>query len=152
VPIKRIFMAGIGVFLCSTLNICLAKEVAKTEEKSDLAKLYEKIDKHYKTVEELSGYYKYNDSDWDTISGASDNIIKLSRIIINKFSRPEDIKYEELNKAMLKEAEKMHAVAENKYEEGALEDIQWQVRKLQQTCAVCHKHLGIQVNSSDKKD
>jgi len=33
--------------------------------------------------------------------------------------------------------------AHNKDDDGALEDAQWQVRKLKQTCAVCHKHLGI---------
>ena len=37
----------------------------------------------------------------------------------------------------------MHEVANNKDEQGALEDAQWQVRKLKQTCAVCHKHYGL---------
>jgi len=44
---------------------------------------------------------------------------------------------------MLVEAEKMYEVTNNKSEKGALEDAQWQVRRLRQTCAVCHKHLGI---------
>jgi hypothetical protein len=44
---------------------------------------------------------------------------------------------------MLTEAEKMLEVTSHKNERGALEDAQWQVRRLRQTCAVCHKHLGI---------
>ena len=56
---------------------------------------------------------------------------------------PDDKKYQDLNKTMLAESEKMSDVVGHKDEQGALEDAQWQVRRLRHTCAVCHKHLGI---------
>ena len=39
----------------------------------------------------------------------------------------------------------MADVARNKDKDGALEDQQWQVRRLRQTCALCHKHLEIHI-------
>lgn len=135
--------AGLAIFLGITVY-GFAEEPPKGEkEKSELAKLMSEIDKHYKATEQISGYYKYSGNDWKVIAEASDNMIKLTKIVISKFSRPDDKKYQDLNKQMLAEAEKMFEVTNRKDEQGALEDAQWQVRRLRQTCAVCHKHLGI---------
>ena len=142
---RKTFLVGLIVGIYDMMTSSFAEDKpGKEKEKCELSKLYEEIDKHYKAVEELSGYYEYNNSDWNVIFKSSDSIVKLSKIIIRKFSRPDDQKYEELNKSMLAEAEKMNEVAKHKDEQGALEDTQWHVRKLKQTCAVCHKHLGVQ--------
>jgi hypothetical protein len=62
-----------------------------------------------------------------------------------KFARPDDLRYEKQNELMQVEAEKMVKIAKNKDADGALEDQQWQVRRLRQTCALCHKHLKIHI-------
>lgn len=130
--------------MCMTATQGFAEETPKGEkEKSELAKIMGEIDKNYKTVEAISGYYKYSNNDWRAIFESSTNIVKLTKIVISKFSRPDDKKYQDLNKTMLAEAEKMLEVVNHKEEQGALEDAQWQVRRLRQTCALCHKHLGI---------
>lgn len=130
--------------LWSIVTCGFAEEAPKGEqEKSELAKIMDEIDKNYKLVERISGYYKYSDNDWKDIAAASSNIIQLTKTVISKFPRPDDRKYQELNKTMLSETEKMLEVVKRKNEQGALEDAQWQVRRLRQTCAVCHKHLGI---------
>src|SRR5574341_1240345 len=111
-----------------------AEEAPKKEkEKSELAKVMDEIDKYYKAVEQISGYYKYSANDWQVISESSSNIIQLSKTVISKFARPDDKKYQELNKTMLAEDEKMYEVVSHKDEKGALEDAQWQVRRLRQT-------------------
>ncbi|OOP57529.1 MAG: hypothetical protein AYP45_03025 [Candidatus Brocadia carolinensis] len=140
---KNIFVFFITV-ICMFTTYGFAEEKPKGEkEKSELAKLMGEIDKNYKAVEQISGYYKYSDNDWGVIAEASANIIQLTKIVISKFPRPDDKKYQDLNKLMLSETEKMLEVTSRKDEKGALEDAQWQVRRLRQTCAVCHKHLGI---------
>ncbi|MCF6156975.1 MAG: hypothetical protein E3K32_00055 [wastewater metagenome] len=145
---KRFFLVGIMI-VASMWNVAVysfAEEPPKEEkEKSELAKLMGDIDKNYKAVEVISGYYKYTDEDWNNIEKASTNIIQLTKTVIKKFSRPDDRKYQDLNKMMLTEAEKMLEVVGHKNEEGSLEDAQWQVRRLRQTCALCHKHLGIHI-------
>lgn len=143
---RKTFLGGLIVGICMIVTQGFAEETPKTEkEKTELAKIMGEIDKSYKAVEQISGYYKYTNSDWEVISEASTNIIKLTKIVISKFSRPDDKKYQDLNKMMLSEAEKMLEVTNHKDEKGALEDAQWQVRRLRQTCAVCHKHLGIHI-------
>lgn len=132
--------------ICGISVSGVAEEAPKAEkEKSELAKIMSEIDKNYKAVEQISGYYKYTAHDWEIVSESSANIVNLTKTIISKFSRPDDRKYQELNKTMLAEAEKMLEVAKNSNQQGALEDAQWQVRRLRQTCAVCHKHLGIHI-------
>lgn len=119
---------------------------AKPEkEKSELAKLMEDIDKNYKVVEEMSGWYKYKKKHWKTILEAGQNIAALAKSIRRKFSRPEDWTYQELMEKMQIAAEDMVDIAKNNDKEGALEDAQWQVRLLRQTCAKCHKHLDIHI-------
>lgn len=143
---RKVFFAGLIIGVCGLMTHGFAEVATKGEkEKSELAKIMSEIDKNYKAVEQISGYYKYSGNDWKVISESSANIIKLAKIVISKFPRPDDRKYQELNKTMLAEAEKMFEVANHKDEQGALEDAQWQVRRLRQTCAVCHKHLGIHI-------
>lgn len=143
---KKEFFAGLVVVGCIIATQGFADEAPKGEkEKSELAKIMDEIDKHYKAVEQISGYYKYTSNDWKVISEASANIAQLTKTVISKFPRPDDKKYQDLNKIMLSEAEKMLEVVNHKDEKGALEDAQWQVRRLRQTCALCHKHLGIHI-------
>ena len=142
---RRTLFAGlfVGMFVMLA-TVGFAEEAPKSEkEKSELAKIMDEIDKNYKAVEVISGYYKYTSNDWKVIAESSANIVQLAKTVIGKFSRPDDQKYQDLNKTMLKEAEKMYEVSGHKDETGALEDAQWQVRRLRQTCALCHKHLGI---------
>ncbi|MCR4290584.1 MAG: cytochrome c [Candidatus Scalindua sp.] len=115
------------------------------KEKSELALMMEDIDKDYKIVEEISGYYKYKKKQWKQILEAGENIAKITKKVRIKFAKPDDFKYEEQMKIMQVEAEKMAEIAKNGDKEGALEDQQWQVRRLRQTCAICHKHLDIHI-------
>jgi hypothetical protein len=115
------------------------------EEKSELALMMQDIDESYKLVEEMSGYYKYKKKQWKKILKAGENIAKLTEKVRIKYAKPEDSRYEEQMKLMQVEAEKMAEIAKNKNADGALEDQQWQVRRLRQTCAICHKHLKIHI-------
>jgi hypothetical protein len=115
------------------------------EEKSELALMMQDIDESYKAVEEMSGYYKYKKKQWKIILKAGENIAKVTKEVRLKFARPDDLRYEKQNELMQVEAEKMVEIAKNKDADGALEDQQWQVRRLRQTCALCHKHLKIHI-------
>ncbi len=115
------------------------------EEKSELALMMQDIDESYKLVEEMSGYYKYKKKQWKKILKAGENIAKVTEKVRVKYAKPEDSRYEEQMKLMQVEAEKMAEIAKNKDKVGALEDQQWQVRRLRQTCAICHKHLKIHI-------
>ncbi len=115
------------------------------EEKSELALMMQDIDESYKVVEEMSGYYKYKKKQWKKILKAGEIIAEVTKEVRIKFAKPEDTRYEEQMKLMQVEAEKMSEIAKNKNDEGALEDQQWQVRRLRQTCAICHKHLKIHI-------
>ena len=115
------------------------------EEKSELALMMQDIDESYKAVEEMSGYYKYKKKQWKIILKAGENIAKVTKEVRLKFARPDDLRYEKQNELMQVEAEKMVKIAKNKDAVGALEDQQWQVRRLRQTCALCHKHLKIHI-------
>ncbi len=115
------------------------------EEKSELALLMQDIDESYKSVEEMSGYYKYKKKQWKIILKAGENISEITKKVRIKFAKPDDSRYEEQMKLMQVEAEKMAEIAKDKDKVGALEDQQWQVRRLRQTCAICHKHLKIHI-------
>ncbi|MHC4139890.1 MAG: hypothetical protein ACYSR1_08580 [Planctomycetota bacterium] len=115
------------------------------EEKSELALMMQDIDESYKLVEEMSGYYKYKKKQWKKILAAGENIEKITKQVRIKYARPDDLRYEEQMELMEVEAKKMADVAKNKDKDGALEDQQWQVRRLRQTCALCHKHLKIHI-------
>ncbi len=115
------------------------------EEKSELALMMQDIDENYKAVEEMSGYYKYKKKQWKIILKAGENIAEITKKVRIKFAKPDDSRYEEQMELMQVEAEKMAKIAKNKDNDGALEDQQWQVRRLRQTCAICHKHLKIHI-------
>jgi len=115
------------------------------EEKSELALMMQDIDESYKLVEEMSGYYKYKKKQWKKILKAGEIIANVTKEVRVKFAKPEDLRYEEQMKLMQVEAEKMTEIAKNKDKAGSLEDQQWQVRRLRQTCAICHKHLKIHI-------
>jgi len=122
------------------------------EEKSELALMMQDIDESYKAVEEMSGYYKYKKKQWKIILKAGENIAKVTKEVRAKFARPDDLRYEKQNELMQIEAEKMVEIAKNKSKDGALEEQQWQVRRLRQTCAICHKHLKIHIYPNLYKD
>ena len=115
------------------------------KEKSELALMMQDIDESYKLVEEMSGYYKYKKKQWKIVLKAGENIAKVTKKVRIKYAKPDDWTYEELMEMMQVEAEKMAEIAKNKDKDGALEDQQWQVRRLRQTCAKCHKHLDIHI-------
>jgi hypothetical protein len=115
------------------------------EEKSELALMMQDIDESYKIVEEMSGYYKYKKKQWKQILEAGENIAKVTKKVRIKYAKPDDFKYEDQMKLMQVEAKKMADIAKNKDVDGALEEQQWQVRRLRQTCAICHKHLDIHI-------
>lgn len=122
-----------------------ATPAEQKEEKSELAKLMSEIDKSYKAVEEMSGYYKYKKKQWKIILKSGETIERVTKVIRDKFSRPEDEKHEKLMKKMEVAAADMVEIARNSSIVGALEDSQWQVRLLRRTCALCHKHLEIHI-------
>lgn len=122
----------------------LMEEVPE-KEKSELALMMQDIDESYKLVEEMSGYYKYKKKQWKKILEAGENIAKITKKVRIKYAKPDDFKYEDQMKLMQVEAEKMAEIARNSDKDGALEDQQWQVRRLRQTCAICHKHLDIHI-------
>jgi len=123
----------------------LMGEEPPEKEKSELALMMQDIDDSYKAVEEMSGYYKYKKKQWRIILEAGENIAKITKKVRIKFAKPDDFKYEEQMKIMQEEAKKMAEIAKNKDKDGSLEDQQWQVRRLRQTCAICHKHLDIHI-------
>lgn len=123
----------------------LLGEEPPEKEKSELALMMQDIDDSYKSVEEMSGYYTYNKKHWKKILEAGENIVKVTKKVRIKYAKPDDWTYEELMKMMQDEAAKMADIAKNHEREGSLEDQQWQVRRLRQTCAKCHKHLDITI-------
>src|SRR3972149_8223315 len=123
----------------------LIGEEPPEKEKSELALLMQDIDESYKAVEAMSGYYKYKMKQWKIIQEAGENIAKIAKKVRIKYAKPDDWTYEEQMKLMQEEAEVMAKIAENNDKDGALEDQQWQVRRLRQACAKCHKHLDIHI-------
>jgi len=137
------------------LVICLAVEVRAEEsknvpaeqkkEKSELAKLLSQVDKDYKAVQALSGYTKYKKEDWQLIGQSGENILKVAKLLRKDYARPEDQRYEHLMKKMQDSAKALVKLAKDNTKPGSVEDAQWHVRKLQQTCSLCHKHLDIHI-------
>ena len=151
-------MYKIFITLCICFIVCFTIEVKgadapaagavpaeQEEEKSELAKLMHEIDLSYKAVEEMSGYYRYKKKQWKIILKSGEDIARITKLVREKFSKPEDKKYEDLMKKMQVAAEEMAEIAKDRDREGALEDSQWQVRLLRRTCALCHKHLKIHI-------
>ena len=121
--------------------------VSSEESKpSELARLMVAIDKSYKSCEEISGYYDYDDEEWDIIYHAGTDVAKMTEKVQAKYGRPDNKKYEDLMEAMRYAAQKMADIAKkSRGEDGALEDAQWQVRKLRNTCANCHRLINIHI-------
>lgn len=119
---------------------------AEKHESGKLLALMKDIDRDYKEVEVISGYYSYSEEDWNTIYDAGLGIAEMTAEVQKEFGRPDNKKYQQLMEQMRIEAEKMADIVKEKREqEGALEDVQWQVRKLRNTCANCHKLLNIHI-------
>ena len=137
------------------LVICFAADVRAEEagnapaeqkkEKSELSKLLSKVDEDYKAVQALSGYTTYKKKEWKLIRKSGENILKAAKLLRKDYARPEDRKYEQLMKKMQNSAKELVKIAKNNNKPGAVEDAQWHVRKLQQTCSLCHKHLDIHI-------
>ncbi|KAA3602228.1 MAG: hypothetical protein D8M57_15865 [Candidatus Scalindua sp. AMX11] len=135
--------------------ICLAVEVRAEEsvnvpagekkEKSELAKLLSQVDKDYKAVRALSGYTTFKKKEWKLIKESGENIIKVAKLLRSDYARPEDRKYEKLMKKMQNSAQELVKIAKDNKKPGSVEDAQFHVRKLQQTCSLCHKHLDIHI-------
>lgn len=116
------------------------------EEKAELPRLMEDIDMSYKAVERMSGYYKFSKKDWNTVYESGVKIAEITKTVQSKFGRPDNPDYQKLLELMGVEAQKMADIAKDRrMEEGALEDVQWQVRRLRHTCADCHKLLKIHI-------
>ena len=119
--------------------------VEQEKEKSELAKLLDKVDSDYKAVEAITGYYKYEKKHWKLLRESGKNILEVTKFIRKKYSRPDDQRYEKLMKQMEDAAQELIKITDNTDKEGAVEDAQWQVRQLQKTCSLCHKHLEIHI-------
>ncbi|MHC4269938.1 MAG: hypothetical protein ACYSTS_15925 [Planctomycetota bacterium] len=115
------------------------------KEKSELAQLLAKVDNDYKAVEAITGYYEYKKKHWKLLRESGENILEVTKLIRKKYSRPDDQRYEKLMKQMEDAAKELIKIANNTDKEGAVEDAQWQVRQLQKTCSLCHKHLDIHI-------
>ncbi len=115
------------------------------EEKSELAKLLSQVDKDYKAVRALSGYTTFQKKEWKLIRESGENIIKVAKLLRRDHARPEDQRYEHLMKKMQNSAKELVKIAKEKKKTGSVEDAQFHVRKLQQTCSLCHKHLDIHI-------
>jgi len=119
--------------------------VEEKKEKSELAKLLSKVDEDYKALQALSGYTEYKKKDWKLIRNSGENILEVAELLRRDYARPEDRKYEQLMKKMQDSAKELVKIAIDNKKSGAVEDAQWHVRKLQQTCSLCHKHLDIHI-------
>jgi hypothetical protein len=66
---------------CVCLVVCLHNEARGQEvEKSELAKLMQKIDVNYKAVKRISKYHKYEKKHWKTILKSGQNIREITNI------------------------------------------------------------------------
>lgn len=118
--------------------------VSDAKESKELAKLMKEIDTKYKMAEAISGYYQFSDEDWQTFYESGTKVAELTEIVQEKFGRPDNGQYNKLMEVMRDAAQKMaDVVKKSKGEEGSLEEVQWQVRRLRNSCANCHRLLNI---------
>lgn len=137
------FLPFIVFFLIINQSVVLSAEKRKP---SKLLTLMEDIDKKYKSAEVISGYYNYSEEDWDTIYDSGLKIAEITKQVQKEYGRPDNEDYQKLMEQMRVEAQKMaDIVKEKRGEEGSLEDVQWQIRKLRNTCANCHRLLNIHI-------
>ena len=146
---KKLVTIMVFFVICFTVEVRAEESVSapaeQKKEKSELAKLLSKVDKDYKAVQALSGYTTYKKKEWKLIRKSGENILKVAKLLRKDHARPEDRKYEQLMKKMQNSAKELVKIAKDNKKPGAVEDAQWHVRKLQQTCSLCHKHLDIHI-------
>jgi len=133
-------------FVALLFTINQAAFSAEKKTSSELTRLMVDIDRSYKKSEAISGYYDYSDEEWDILYDSGSVVSRLTKQVQAKYGRPDNKKYEDLMEAMRVAAQKMADIANKKRgEDGALEDVQWQVRKLRNSCAECHRLLNIHI-------
>ncbi len=146
---KKLATLMVLLVICFTVKVSAedtGTAPAKQEkEKSELAKLLSKVDEDYKAVQALSGYTTYKNKDWKLIGQSGENILNVAKLLRKDYARPEDQRYEHLMKKMQDSAKALVKLAKDNKKPGSVEDAQWHVRKLQQTCSLCHKHLDIHI-------
>jgi hypothetical protein len=86
-------MFRILTIFCFLMVVCFSCEVFGVEEvvpaepekeKSELAKLMNEIDTNYKTVEEMSGWYKYKKKHWGIILESGQKYSDINKIYKEK--------------------------------------------------------------------
>lgn len=134
---------GIVVFLFA-LFVNLFTCSADGSESKELAELMKRIDTKYKAAEAISGYYEFSDENWDTFFDSGKVVAEITEKVQEKYGRPGNAKYQRLMEEMRDSAQKMaDVVKNNKGAEGSLEEVQWQVRRMRNSCAHCHRLLNI---------
>lgn len=119
---------------------------AKSDESKELSRLMEFIDRKYKAAEVISGYYDLSDDDWDTYYDSGIKVAEYTVKVQKAFGRPDNLEYQRLMEEMRVAGQKMAEIAkESRGKDGAMEDVQWQVRLMRNTCAHCHKLLNIHI-------
>lgn len=160
--IKR--MDNVLLFFCICLVFCLNIEascqdagivkseqvrlsVEQEEEKSELAGLMQEIDVNYKAVKELLGYYKYKEKHWEIILESAQNIRKLTELMSQNFSRPDDWTYQELLESIQSVSKKIMTIANKNDKKESFVEVKRQIKALRQTCGKCHKHIEDNISS-----
>ncbi|MCF6153114.1 MAG: hypothetical protein E3K38_12660 [Candidatus Kuenenia stuttgartiensis] len=150
--LMKVFLASLtGMLFCTVFNGFAGGEPVKDEEKekSELAVLMGEIDKNYKVLERLSTYFSFEEIEKELkiYGDASANLVTLCKTATTKFARPDDDTYQEINLAMLTASENIDGALRDKDESVTLEDVLWQIGRLRQTCADCHKHLDVKIGT-----
>ncbi|MGR3177417.1 MAG: hypothetical protein ACUZ8E_05120 [Candidatus Anammoxibacter sp.] len=121
---------------------------AEEHKSGELQRLMTDIDLKYKDAEAISGYYMYSDEDWDIMYEAGLKVEEMTAKVQEKYGRPGNGSYEKIMEQMRVAAQNMAKISkERRGEEGALEDVQWEIRNLRQTCQNCHRLLNIHIYS-----
>ncbi|MGR3220352.1 MAG: hypothetical protein ACUZ8H_11135 [Candidatus Anammoxibacter sp.] len=139
------FMFIIATFVLISQYAVLHAEEYKSGE---LQRLMTDIDMKYKDAETISGYFMYSDEDWDIMQEAGLKVAELTAKVQEKYGRPDNGSYEKIMEQMRVAAQNMEKISKEQREKvGALEDVQWEIRNLRQTCQNCHRLLNIHIYS-----
>lgn len=146
---KKLVIVIISLLILCYTTVVLAADQKKEEEdpkKKEYKEIMKSIDMHYKSMQDFMGYYpaQLGKKHWDTFLTGGQEISRLTQLVIDKFSRPEDETYQKLMKEMKKYAEDIVKAAGEKYT-GAYEDIQYSHGRMRNSCKKCHNHLHIQI-------
>lgn len=121
-------------------------EVVRARESEELCVIMEVIDKKYKASEAISGYYEFSKENWDTFLDTGLKVAEVTEDVQKKFGRPGNGQYQKYMEDMRVAGVKMGDVAKNRRdEEGSIEEVQWQVRLMRNSCANCHRLLNIHI-------